>query len=177
MRRQTYYAKRVTATWTILVLAATSACGGDVTSPNTTPLETTTTTAMATVEQFAFIRTIDDETITYDPARFLSGEEAIEAAREDGVIGEGETLDTDFYISNPETDEVEAQLDPDGDFVLIGFDANGGLVDSALSLEEFVAVLNGANSEDFYGVIPGQVTADLTVVGDTVVAAKQVYLP
>ena len=168
---------------TIVVALAFTACGSTGSPPpNTTPVASTTSTTIvvttaAEVEQFAFVRAIDESEITYDPARIFTGEEALEAARADGVLGEGETLDTDFYISNPSPDEEVAPLDPDGRFVLIGFDRYGALADRQISLDDLVAALNGADPEEFYGIVPGEVPMILTLSGDMVVGARQQYFP
>jgi hypothetical protein len=167
-----------------VVALVIAACGGVGAPPATTPVATTSTsTTVATtveteIEQFAFVRAIDGSEIRYDPATMLTGEEAVEAARADGVLGEGEDLPNDFYISNPDTEETVATLDPDGAYYLIGFSSYGGeLVNRQLSLDELVAVLNGANSDAFYGIIPGDVPMILTLNGDSAVAARQQYLP
>ena len=169
------------------VALALTACGmtgsppPNTTPPDTTQLASTTSTTTAAtaprVEQFAFIRSIDELAISYDPATMLSGEAAAEAARADGVLAEGESLPNDYYISNPEEDVVTANLDPEGTYLLIGFGPYGDLVDRQLSVPELVAALNGADPEAFYGIVPGEVPLILTLVGDTVVAARQQYLP
>ena len=173
---------------TVLALSlALAACGGDGSATTTTPIAATTSTAVVVttapaeqieVEQFAFVRAIDKSEIRFDPATMLTGEEAVEAARADGVLAEGETLPNDYYISNPDAEETVATLDPNGAYYLIGFSSYGGeLVDSQLTLDDLVAVLNGANSELFYGIIPGDVPMILTLNGNTAVAARQQYLP
>jgi hypothetical protein len=163
----------------VLVLAA---CGGGGSATTATPVTTTSTTVAVTTApelgQFAFVRAIDESEIRFDPATMLTGEEAVEAARADGVLAEGEDLPNDFYISNPDSEEIVATLDPDGAYYLIGFSSYGGeLVNRQLSLEELVSVLNGANTELFYGIIPGDVPMILTLNGETAVAAHQQYLP
>jgi hypothetical protein len=55
------------------------------------------------VEQFAYVVSIDvaDGTVTVDPAEWFNGEEAVQAAHEDGAIPpEQEFVDDDFYIRN-----------------------------------------------------------------------------
>lgn len=171
--------KRVRAMLSLAL--ALAACGG---AAPTTPVSvaTTSTAVVATtvpeVMQFAFVRSIDKSEIRFDPATMLTGEEAVETAQADGVLAEGETLPNDFYISNPDPEETVATLDPDGAYYLIGFSSYGGeLVNRQLSLDELVAVLNGANTELFYGIIPGDVPMILTLNGDTAVSAHQQYLP
>ena len=168
----------------IVLALALTACGSPGSPPpTTTPVSSTTSTTIVTtttaadVEQFAFVRAIDESEITYDPATILTGEEATEAARADGVIGEGETLPNDFYISNPSADEEVAALDPEGRFVVIGFDRYGALADRQVSLVDLVATLNGADPGKFYGIVPGEVPMILTINGDTVVGARQQYFP
>ena len=167
----------------LLALVMVGCGAGNSPSPNTTPVASTATsvrivpTTAPEIEQFAFVRAIDESEVRYDPAMMLTGDEAVEAAQADGVLAEGETLPNDFYISNPDHEEVVAALDPDGAYYLIGFDSAGALVDQQLSLKELVAVLNGVNAEAFYGIIPGDVPMTLTIDGETAVAAHQQYLP
>lgn len=168
---------------TLLLALTVAACGGFGPTITTTPVATTSSTTVAVtaapeVEQFAFVRAIDESEIRFDPATMLTGAEAVEAARADGVLAEGETLPNDFYISNPDTAETVANLDPNGAYYLIGFGSYGGdLVNRQLSLDELVAVLNGTGTELFYGIIPGDVPMILTLEGDTAVSAHQQYLP
>lgn len=164
------------------ILMLVVACGGGSSPTTTNPVATTTSTTVVgttapEIEQFAFVRAIDESEIRFDSATMLTGEEAAEAARDDGVLAEGEDLPNDFYISNPDTEETVATLDPDGTYVLVGFDRYNGLIDRQLSFEDLVAVLNGVNAEAFYGIIPGDVPMNLTLVGGNVVSARQQYLP
>jgi hypothetical protein len=162
-----------------LALAACVSTGGPSTTAGV-PSATATTGVPVTVpavEQFAFVRSIDESQIRYDPATMLTGEEATAAARAEGVLGEGETLPNDYYISNPDEAEIAAGLDSGGNYILIGFDANGALADRQLSAEEFVGALNSPGVEEFYGIIPGEVPMILTLQDGTVVGARQQYLP
>jgi hypothetical protein len=168
--------------WVLAVALALAACGGGAaTTSTTTPVAATTSTTVVTtspvIEQFAFVRAIDETEIRFDPATMLTGEEAVEAARADGVLADGEDLPNDFYISNPDLEETVATLASDGTYVMIGFDRYGGLIDRQLARDELVAVLNGANIESFYGIVPGDTPMILTLSGETVVAARQQYLP
>lgn len=156
-------------------------CGGDGSPPNTTPGSTvapttTATSAVAPVEQFAFVRAIDLATITFDPAVMLTGEAAREAAQEAGVIGEGEDLPNDFYIDNPDRATETAGLDPAGTFVLLGFDESLAIAEETVDLGRLVAILS-EGSDQFYGIVPGEFPASLTIAGDTVTGLHQVYLP
>ena len=167
----------------LALAACVSTTAPSTTAPTTTagvPSPTATTgvpTTVPAVEQFAFVRSIDESQIRYDPATMLTGDEAAEAARADGVLGEGETLPNDYYISNQDETEIAAGFDPGGNFILIGFDATGALADRQLSAEEFIGALNSPGVEEFYGIVPGEVPMILTLQDDTIVAARQQYLP
>jgi len=51
---------------------------------------------------FGYIKSVDAGglTLVFDLAQFFTGEAANVAARQDGVIGPGETIDNDAYIRN-----------------------------------------------------------------------------
>ena len=98
------------AMWPALMLASfiLASCGqGAATTTTTQPTSTTSTTqAGETMEQFGFARTLTGGTLVFDPAEMLTGDEAVAAAREDGIIGADEDLPNDFYIRNlDKTDE------------------------------------------------------------------------
>jgi hypothetical protein len=158
------------------------ACGGGpvaTTPPDSLTQQSTTTTAppVSETEVFAWVLTVDDASINYDPVEVLTGEEAVARAHAEGAIGPNETLDTDFYISNPQMEEVASSLDPNGTYRLLGFGTYGDIVETSVTLSEFAAVLNGANSKQYYGIVPGMTLAQLTLDGDVVTRALQVYLP
>ena len=173
----------------MVVALAVTACGfagsppPNTTPPNTTQLASTTSTTTATtvarVEQFAFVRSIDESAISYDPATMLSGEAAAEAARADGVLAEGETLPNDYYISNPDEDEIVARTSTlTGTYILIGFDAMATWsTANCRSRGTGRGAQRSRDPEAFYGIVPGEVPMILTLDGDTVVAARQQYLP
>jgi hypothetical protein len=163
----------------VLLILFTGGCGtADSTPPNTTPPpeETSATTEGDVIEQFVFIRFIEGTMITFDPAEILTGEEAREAAVEAGVIEEGEDLPNDFFVDNPDQTTTSAGLSPDGEYVLLGFDRYGTIQEEAVGLHILVAVVTGG-SDQYYGIVPGEVPANLTLAGDTVTVIKQVYFP
>ncbi|MGQ0849777.1 MAG: hypothetical protein ACT4OP_11800 [Actinomycetota bacterium] len=160
-----------------LVVALIAACGESQTitpTPGaTTPANVTTTSAVVSAEEFfAFVVAIDETTLTFDRAEVLTGAEAQAAAE-----AAGETLETDFYINNPDQTTETAQLDEAGAYRLIAFDRYGGLTERTVDRLAFVDVLNGADQDQFYGIVPGNTPMTLQVAGDVVVGATQVYFP
>lgn len=110
----------------LVIAALVSSCraddeGASPTGPLPTGAPTATPTATPTMtgspatgspsepdledgRHFGYILEIDIETepnsVLFDLAEFLTGEEANEAAVEDGVIAEGESVPNDYYIRN-----------------------------------------------------------------------------
>lgn len=64
-------------------------------SPEASPI-------LAEGRSFGFIKSIDltNSTLVFDLAQFFTGDAAVKAAREDGVIGPNQGLDNDNYIRN-----------------------------------------------------------------------------
>lgn len=172
---------RIWATGSALML--TGALFASCTGGNTnTTIEATTTTTSATtqpVDQFGFVRSLNDGVLVFDPAELLTGEEALAAARNAGVIGADEELPNDFFIQNAdETDERQLAVADGAEFLLIGFDASGGLIDSPVSTDELALLFSGsADTSEFYGFVPGDLPMTLRLLDDTVTGGKQVYLP
>lgn len=59
--------------------------------------------------QFGWVRHFDGHAIYVDPAEFFS-DDAVEAAREDGEIGETEDLPDPFHIRDPDADVVRVEV-------------------------------------------------------------------
>lgn len=66
---------------------------------------------------FGWLRSFKDNgsvvVVGVDSAEMLTGDAAEVAAREDGVIGEGEDLENDFYIRNLDEVTVDFMVSPD----------------------------------------------------------------
>lgn len=130
---------------------------------------------------FAFVTVGEDEngamTLGIDLAEMLSGDEAVEAAVEDGVIAEGEDLPNGFYIDN---DEVVLELihaAEDARFLMIsGADiAQKVQVDALLFADIYAGTYSG---EPLYGVVANTpIAMDVAVAGGRVTEATAVYLP
>lgn len=130
---------------------------------------------------FAFVTVGEDEdgamTLGIDLAAMLTGEEAREAAVEDGAIAEGEELPNDFYIDN---DDVVLELlhaAEDARFVMISGEDVARRVQVDASL--FAEIWEGTYSGDpLYGVAAQTPMAmDVVVADGLVTEATAVYLP
>ena len=68
------------------------------------------------------------------------------------MIGADEELPNDFFIRNTdETDERQLAVADGAGFVLIGFDASGGVIDSPVATDELALLFAGsADTGEFY---------------------------
>lgn len=130
---------------------------------------------------FAMVTVGTDETgeitLGVDLAEMLGGEQARQAAIEDGVIEEGEDLPNDFYIRNPETTYELVQFS-DAPTVMVISAVDPGATMS-ITPDDLLAVYSGDKVDDsIYGIIAGQpIAMDLTISDGVVSAAEAVYLP
>ena len=130
---------------------------------------------------FAMVTVGTDETgqvtLGVDLAEMLGGEEARQAAIEDGVIGEGEDLPNDFYIRNPENVYELLHFGDSVDVTVISAVDPGATLQ--ISPEELLAIYSGEKVDDnIYGIVAGQpIAMNLTVFNGEVVQAEAVYLP
>jgi hypothetical protein len=130
---------------------------------------------------FAFVTVGEDEagamTLGIDLADMLTGDEAVQAAIEDGAIAEGDLLPNDFYVDN---DDVVIELLHASDgaiFTMIsGQDTAVGVdVDSGT----FGEILRGTyTGEPLYGVVADSpIAMEVEVADGFVTGATAVYLP
>jgi len=72
-------------------------------------------------DNFGFIKSVDvgSHTLVFDLAQLLTGDAAVQAAIEDGVIKPGEVLDNDYYIRNRNTLLRTVPFVPDVDIELV----------------------------------------------------------
>lgn len=191
----------------VVLLAALAACGSDedAGSATTTVPATTntpqTTTAPATTNTTAAPQTTTapvprDETIFgwlrsftgsngttivgVDQAEMLTGEEAVAAAREEGVIGEDEDLPNDFYIRDPDQSTIELTVSPDVVVTLQACYQSGDCVTTEQVDLDTWSVLLGAEDDpglewDWYG--GGSLPYRFTVESGVIVEVQEVYLP
>jgi hypothetical protein len=167
-----------------LAAAGCSATGADVDSTTTT-IDTTTTSppgaeAIADGTWFAMVTVGEDETgemtLGVDLADMLSGEEARQAAIEDGVIEDGEDLPNDFYIDNDDQILELLHVTEDAQFALISADDIGQkvLVDSEVLADVYEGTYTG---DPLYTAAGAPFPMEVTVGDGVVTGAEQVYLP
>jgi len=166
----------------VVIFAVGCGTSSDDAATTTTIGQTPTTSdGQATLpdgEHFGFVRQVTGDGLVFDPAEFLSGEAALTAARADGVIGPAEELPNDFYVRNPEKDELRLDVSSAAQFKLIGLDSTGALTDTIVSLEEFVRLWSGADdSSQYYSFVVGDLPMTLTVSAGVITGAVQQYLP
>lgn len=119
----------------------------------------------------------DEIVLGIDLAEMLTGEEAREAAVEEGFIEEDEELDTDFFISNPEPVIELVPIAPDaGITVISGTDTSQEV---AVDAATFKTLYDGTYTGDpVYGIAAGQpIAMDLVVEDGMVSEAHAIYLP
>ena len=126
-----------------LILAVVlAACDASVTTSATPsiapPVEPTASTNGDSL--FGAIVDFDRATrsVKVDLAQFLGGDEAIAAAREDGVIGPTQDLPNPFYVRDLKEQRTLA-VAADAAVVVLGYDAEGGTQMTPISLEEFAS--------------------------------------
>lgn len=130
---------------------------------------------------FAMVTVGEDETgemtLGVDLAEMLTGEEAIEAAVEDGAISEGEDLPNDFYIRNPETNMELVHLGDRAEILLISSTDTAQML--PVSPDELEQVYAGTHpaQDGFYVAANQPIPMDVTVAGGEIAALSQVYLP
>lgn len=144
-------------------------------SPTTPPAEEGPGHDLADGETFAWVRGLTGDGLLVDPAEFLSGEEARQAAVEAGVIEEGEDLPNDFFILDESDETSVVPLADAAEYALLLFE-DGSPVETTVDYDEFVAALDGSNP-DVYGVMDGVIPATITIEGGEIVSIVQAYLP
>jgi hypothetical protein len=126
---------------------------------------------------FGFVKAATEDGLLFDEASLLTGDEALAAARADGVIGPNETLDDDYYIQNSDTEKVELQVDPDAEFMLAD-SSTGPVTDRPVSYSELLALWNGtADTSTLVGFAVGELPMHIDISKGRVIGGRQQYLP
>lgn len=153
-----------------------AACGADTTVSDPEPVA-----ALPDGKVFAMVTVGSDETgattLGVDVAEMLSGEEAREAAVEDGVISEGEDLPNDFYIENDEHVLELLPFSDDPSIVVISGNDTSQLIE--IDVDMLSQLWNGDyNGEPIYGIVPSvPIPMEVTVADDFITSLEMVYLP
>lgn len=129
-------------------------------------------------QAFYFVEGVNADGFIVDQAEFLTGEEAKQAAVDDGVILPGEDLPNDFYIRNGDESTDLVAMAPDATFSMLMFDADGAINPGAMDYEDLVALMQGGyTGPDVYGVVDGTFPADVVIEDGVIVHLGEVYLP
>lgn len=165
-----------------LLVLALSACAERVVSePDVTDPEPEPVPALADGEWFALITVGEDETaavtLGVDVAEMLSGDEARQAAIEDGFIAEDEDLPNDFYIRNPDEAMELLQFTDSPEITLISSQDTSQTI--TVTPDELAQVYEGThpNGESFYVGVGQPIPMDVSVLDGLVVSVSQVYVP
>lgn len=126
-------------------------------------------------KQFGWVRHFDGHAIYIDPAELFSDDEAIEAAREDGAIGETEGLPNPFYVRDPDADVV--RVDVQKTFTLTAIDGAEYPAVRTLSRATLARLYcPHANSIWMYSP-PDRLPAYLGISGGIARSATEQYIP
>jgi hypothetical protein len=189
---------------TMLILAlvtALAACGSDNDAASATTSSTTSTTAAPTTttqppttsstipgageDVFGWLRSFEmrdaaTTIVLVDQAEMLTGDEAVVAAREDGVIGADEDLPNDYYIRNPDESTTELMVSPEVVVTLQACYEEGECVTTEqIDLATWSILLGGEEDPGldwgWYG--QGSLPYVFTVANDLIVEIDEMYLP
>jgi hypothetical protein len=162
--------ERIDRRWLVVLLLAAAAVAGWI------GWRAFSTPELEDGEHFVFVTAFEPTLITVDPALFFSGEEALAAARDDGVIGPSEELPNPFYVRNPEAERVI--LDVAGSFHAKLINAVTLEFGAPVDANGFANLFQGAVIPDpVYGFTPDGFPMVIAVEGGEVTAATQQYIP
>lgn len=110
----------------------------------------------------------DGDVLTLDLVELLSGEEALEAARADGVEGIEDGLPNDYYLREGEAEAIAVRLADDVRIELI--DCNGGCEPVPVTRQAFLA----GDVPTYGGPNP---IVEVSISGGEIVRLEEQYLP
>jgi len=153
--------------------------------PSESPTATDTATSSPTPEpapvledgrHYVFIKTIktgtDPKVIRFDLAAFLTGDEANEAAVEDGVIEPGDSVPNDYYVVNDNPMLRKLPLADDVKVLIVNWDS---CCDSIVGeLDEVAEAFKTGATEGLYRSISG---FWITVKGGIVTKLEEQFVP
>jgi hypothetical protein len=130
------------------------------------------------------VETADDGSyiVTVDRALFLTGDDANQAAVEDGFIDEGDLVPGGYYIVNESSELEELVLDPDAPVALnVCLDDGECDVPVGVSAELWVDMLNGTipygQLDGFKWYLGGNLPYALIIDSGRIVGIEEQYLP
>jgi hypothetical protein len=126
-------------------------------------------------EHFVLVTAFRPSTITVDPALFLIGEPAREAARDAGAIGPDEELPDPFYIQNPDVERVVLKVA--GGFRAHLINAVTLEFGTPLDAEAFAHLFDGQVMPETYGFTPEGFPMTIRVANGQAIRAEQQYVP
>lgn len=143
-------------------------------------LATTSLACGAKVEdgkQFGFVHEVSGGVLVFDPAEWLSGEEAAAAYR-----AHGQVQDEPFYIDNPQIEGLRLPVDAGAQFGLLAYDSAGTpALEKTLSYNELADLwATGKDGEVMsagFGSDELGLPMYLTVSGGHVTGGKEQYVP
>jgi len=154
------------------------------TTDGSAPTSPSTTSPPEAETIFGWLRSFEDTgsaiVVAVDPAEMLTGEAAVIAAREDGVIGQDEDLPNDYYIRNPDDATTELRVSSDVAVTLQVCYRDGECVTTEQVDLNTWSVLLGAETDpglgwDWYGA--GALPYVFTVVSKVITQVQEQYLP
>lgn len=129
------------------------------------------------IKSFGFIRSISDDSLEFDEAEMLSGDDAIQKGIEDTGCKEEEiyncipSLNNDFYIRNKEKTTKKYQL---GSEIKIIRTSDFETGEREMPLDEFKNIFTGQNNElSWLKNIPFHIEAS----GNTIIRITEQYIP
>jgi hypothetical protein len=124
---------------------------------------------------FGWVRSAGAQSIEFDEAEFLTGEDAAAAAE---AAGEESPPPNDFFIRNTTEDTTPIPLADDPDIRIQGNVLQAGIGLEPVTLAQWLLLLEGdTNAVDFEWYGAGALPYWITVEGGEVVAVEEVYLP
>lgn len=141
--------------------------------------------------EFAFMDRVTADEIVADYAQFLTGQQAIDAAVEDGVTTPEEGVPNDYYIRNVNTQLRTLPLSPDV-VVILSTSAPGAVGEIRVPMDDWLVLFHEDGTpydpsreelppleEPHFGFFGagGGAPYWLTIDGDQVIQIRQQYLP
>lgn len=166
----------------LLIVVAIAAAACDATSDGVASTAGTTGDLVTIPDgtHFGFVRDVAEHGVLFDPAEFLSGEAALNAARAAGFIGPTGDLSDNFYIDNPNVEGVPLKVDPAAEFTLITWDSAGDLTEKVVSFDELARLWSGPTYDHILqdtDFVLGELPITLTISEGRVTGGEEQYLP